>query len=131
MADQDKYGCPKCWPESAEAAWEVGLKIKRRHELVNESHFHVMILTCGSCRQPFLWVFTELTDWDAADDSQAWIRVPLTADEERSLRGLPEDAIEPTIYGIGENRRSLRRIYPRGMTAGCSWGRGIPPLPHD
>lgn len=131
MADQVNFGCPKCWPDSAEAAWEAGLKIERRLDLVNDSHFHVMIMTCGSCRQPFLWVFTELIDWSAGDDSQGWTRIPLTAQEERRLIGLPEDEIEQAIYALGENRRSLRRIHPRGMTAGCGWGLGVVRLPHD
>ena len=125
MADQEKYGCPGCWPESAEAAWEAGSLLERRHELIRESHFNVRIVGCHACGQAFLWVFSELIDWSAGDDSQGWIRIPLTVDEVRNLRGLPEDDVERTIYGIGENRRSLRRIHPRGMTAGCSWDWGF------
>lgn len=131
MGARATFGCPECWPDSAEAAWEAGLKIERRRELVDESHFHVMIVTCGSCRQAFLWVFTELIDWAAGDDSQAWARIPLAAEEERHLVGLPEDAIEQAIYAVGEDRRSVWKVHPRGKPAWCSWSRGVLRLPHD
>lgn len=65
------------------------------------------------------------------DDSQGWMLLPLTAEEERNLIGLPEHAIDQAIYALGENRRSLWKIHPRGMTAGCSWGLGVVRLPHD
>jgi len=130
MADQGTYGCTECWPDSAGAAWEARRQLERRRELIDESHFHVMILACSSCEQAFLSVFTEVIDY-GGDDSQGWILVPLTTEEERSLIGLPEDAIESAIYAVGEDRRSLWKIHPRGMTASCSWGRGVLQLPHD
>ena len=67
----------------------------------------------------------------SAGPRQPLEKVPLTAEEEPSLIGLPEDAIESAIYAVGEDRRSLWKIHPRGMTASCSWGRGVLQLPHD
>ena len=104
MGTDQEFGCATCWPDSSDAAWEAARKIDCRHDLVDDSHFHVMILTCGSCGQAFLWVFTELIDWSAGDDSQAWVRIPLTAEEERNLVGLPAGAIERAIYAVGRFR---------------------------
>lgn len=127
---EGQFGCPECWPDAADAAWEARRQLERSRELVDESHFHVMILTCRDCEQAFLSVFTELIDY-GGDDSQGWTLMPLTAEEAQRLSGLPEDAIERAMYEFGADRRSLRRIHPRGMTAGCAWGRGIVRLPHD
>lgn len=130
MSTEVKFGCPKCWPDTADAAWEARRQLEHRRELIDESRFHVMILACSSCEQTFLSIFTELSDY-GGDDSQGWILMPLTAEDERNLIGLPEDAIEQAIYAIGEDRRSLWKVHPRGMTAGCCWGRGVLWLPHD
>ena len=59
-------GCERCWPSEADAAWEARRKLACAVELVDESHFHVMILACPSCEQRFLSVFTETIDWVAA-----------------------------------------------------------------
>jgi len=129
--DAETYGCQSCWPESADAAWETGLRMEGRSELVDDSHFHVMILRCPDCGQSFVWVFSELIDWEGGDDSQAWIRMPLVGREEADLMGLAANTLERQLHGLGTNRRSLWRIRPRGNSASCSWGRGVLPLPHD
>ena len=130
MADEVNYGCPKCWPESAEAAWEARRQFERRRELIEESHFHVLILACSACGQAFLSVSTELIDY-GGDDSQGWMLMPLTAEEERALIDLPESEVDRAIYAIGEDRRSLWKIHPRGTSAWCAWSRGVVRLPHD
>lgn len=129
--DGATYGCSRCWPESSDSAWESGLKLEHRRELIDDSHFHVMILRCPDCGQSYVWVFSELIDWESGDDSQGWIRMPLAGREEAGLMGLSASALERELYRLGQNRRSLWRIHPRGCAAGCSWGLGILPLPHD
>ena len=61
--------CDRCWPESADAAWEARSRLERRGELIDESYFHGMILACPHRGQTFLSVFSELIDWGAGDDS--------------------------------------------------------------
>ena len=78
MSEKMRYGCPKCLPDSPDEAWEAGLNLQRRHALIDDSHFHVLIASCPSCGQPFLWVFSELIDWQSGDDSQGWTLMPLT-----------------------------------------------------
>jgi hypothetical protein len=129
--DRDGYGCPACWPTSAEAAWAAGLKLHDREALIDDSHFNARVATCSKCGQAYLWVFTELIDWQHGDDSQGWCRVPLTAAEARELLFDKFKGNDGDVYRIGEGRRSLWRIHPRGGTDGYSWGLGVAPLPHD
>jgi len=131
MSEKMRYGCPKCLPDSPDEAWEAGLKLRGRHALIDDSHFHVLIASCPSCGQPFLWVFSELIDWQSGDDSQGWALMPLTSAEEGELSSGNFFANGRSVYDLGEDRRSLWRIHPRGSDVGCSWGLGIPALPHD
>jgi hypothetical protein len=124
------FGCERCWPSTPDEAWEARRQLERTRELINESHFHVMILACSSCGQSFLSVFTELVDF-GGDDSQGRVLMPVTSGELRGLAEIPQDALEGEIYRIGRERRGLLRAYPRGGTPACSWRQGIPRLPHD
>ena len=65
-------GCKRCWPSSADAAWKARDGLKLSAELIDESHFHVMILACPQCGQQFISVFTEMIDWINGDDAQYW-----------------------------------------------------------
>jgi hypothetical protein len=60
-AKQD-FGCEHCWPSTADAAWEARGALTHVQDLIDESHFHVMILACPHCSQRFVSVFTETID---------------------------------------------------------------------
>ena len=53
------FGCERCWPSTADAAWEAREELTHVQELIDDSHFHVMILACPCCTQRFVSVFTE------------------------------------------------------------------------
>lgn len=125
-----RMGFDPCWPEAADAAWQGRSDLERRRELVDDSHFHVMILACKACGQPFLSVFTELTDHAGGDDSQGWVLLPLTAEEERLLSTTDAREIEDRIYSTGESRTSLLKIHARGREANVFWSSGVPMLPY-
>ncbi len=122
-------GCEHCWPDAADAAW----KARRIHvaELIDESHYHVMILACPQCGQQFLWVFTEMIDWSEGDDAQYWAVVPITESESAELTRRGSELTETEISSFGSNRRSLLRNYPTGKGPSESWGKGIRVGPHD
>ncbi len=122
-------GCEHCWPAAAAAAWMA----RRIHvaELIDESHYHVMILACPQCGQRFLWVFTEMIDWSEGDDAQYWAVVPITESEAAELTHRGSELTEFEICSLGSDRRSLLRNYPTGKGPCEFWGKGITVGPHD
>ena len=128
-SDPMTYGCAKCWPESADSAWEACLRLNRQRELVDESHFHVMVLGCPECEQAFLWVFMESIDWDDGDDPQFWSVVPIDGEEREALYHATTS--ERDLQGIARGRRSLFRAAPKGAPQSNRWATGIVLVPHD
>lgn len=124
-------GCKRCWPESAEAAWEARRTLTRDRELIDESHFHVMILSCDACGQRFLSVFTEKIDWSEGDDPQAWTVLPLTREESDRLIERRERGEESTVEALGRGRRSLRYDCPKDAPRRAWWSEGLTIGPHD
>lgn len=132
MADaEQRFGCEHCWPAAAHVAWEARGTLTRAAELVDESHFHVMILACPQCAQPFASVFTELIDWVDGDDPQYWTLLPITDAEAAALLGRGDSLSEADLNALGPNRRSLQRDHPKGAPPRLSWGSGLYVGPHD
>ena len=125
------FGCDHCWPESAEAAWRARSQLEHESELIDESHFHVLILSCTKCSQRYLSIFTELIDWEAGEDPQCWTVLPLTTEERKTLLRFGTSITETTLNSLAESRRSLRRDHPKNKEPECSWVIGIPLPPHD
>lgn len=119
------FGCPRCWPAAAEAAWEARAGLGSVAGLVDESHLIVTILACKECLQRFLSAFEEEVDWVDGDDPQYWTLLPLTNDEAASL--LPPAAAPTTteLNALGSGRRSLRRDYPKGDVKRVYWATGL------
>jgi hypothetical protein len=126
-----KAGCAFCWPSAADAAWKARDGLTRTAELIDESHFHVMILTCPQCGQQFLSVFTEMIDWINGDDAQYWQVVPITKSESAKLIRRGSALTEIEINSVGSDRRSLVRNYPTGEGPCEFWGTGTIVNPHD
>ena len=122
------FGCARCWPADADAAWEARESLRRETELIDEPHFHMMLLACGACGQRFLSVFVETVDWGNGDDPQHWSLLPLTAHEAAELRG----GLSGTgLAALGCHRRSLRRDHPAAGAARAFWSTGVATGPHD
>src|SRR5262245_17487855 len=128
---EDSFGCERCWPSAADAAWEARSQLRREVELIDESHFHVMILVCPECSQPFVSVFTEEIDWVEGEDPQSWTLLPTTPQEVAYLRQFGTALTEATLNALGKGRRSLRRDHPKEGDPRCFWSTGILVLPHD
>jgi uncharacterized protein YbaR (Trm112 family) len=124
-------GCERCWPSAADAAWKARDGLALTAELIDESHYHVMILACPQCGQRFLSVFTERIDWSNGDDAQYWRVVPITKSEAAELIHRGSALTEIEINAVGSNRRSLLRSYPTGEGPREFWGTGITVGPHD
>lgn len=125
------FGCERCWPATPEAAWEARRGLALEAELIDESHFHVMILACSGCGQRFVSVFTELIDWSGGDDPQYWTLLPLTDREADGLVRKGDAVTEARLNALGPDRRSLRRDYPKAAAPRCIWGTGVRIGPHD
>ncbi len=82
---REDFGCGRCCPPSADAAWEARRSLTHVVKLIDDLHFHVMILACPGCNQRFLSVFTEMVDWAEGDDSQYWTLLPITGAEAADL----------------------------------------------
>lgn len=123
-------GTCTCLGADATAASEFLRKARQVEELVDESHLGVSLIQCAGCRQIFLRIFTELIDWSAGDDSQAWVSVPIDAREAEQLRANRDWAA--FVGAVPADRRFLARVLPRGGGGGSSWGiGGVPIFPHD
>jgi hypothetical protein len=127
--ESETFGCDVCWPASADAAWNARASLAQS-DLVDESHYHVMVMTCGKCSQSFLSVFTEMIDWQEGNDSQEWTSLPITAAEVALLTAQGEVS-ESLIESIGQGRRSLCHFFPNGSAASTCWSRGIRVGIHD
>lgn len=101
--------------------------------LVREPHFSMTFLKCRGCSRLWLRVFSELIDWEGGgDDPQAWIYIPLTADEATLLRQATPDGAERALTSMKLARRHIRHIHPRGMEMSIDWFDGpVILLPHD
>lgn len=124
-------GCESCWPDAADAAWKARDGLTLTAELIDEFHYHVMILACPRCGQRFLSVFSEMIDWSEGDDAQHWAVVPITEGESVELSRRGSELTEAEISSFGPNRRSLLRNYPTGKGPSECWGKGIRVGPHD
>ena len=128
---QRNLGCTRCWPSAADAAWQARSTLTHVSELIDESHFHVMILACPSCTQRFVSVFTETIDWTDGDDPQYWTVLPITTAEAAELVQQGDSLNEPMLEALGPGRPSLRRDYPKGGTRHIYWSTGISVGFHD
>jgi hypothetical protein len=122
--------CELCFPPEAEAAWAARSGLKFVADLIDESHYHVMVLACPSCGQHFVSVFTETIDWQDGDDPQYWSLLPLTAGESRRLVDGPEPD-NATLQSLGPSRRCLNLSHPKGQAARTSWTKGLSIGWHD
>ena len=125
------FGCERCWPPSADAAWEARSQLIREVELIDESHFHVMILACLGCSQRFVSVFTETIDWADGDDPQYWMLLPITEAERSDLAQRRDSMAEAMLDGLGMGRRCLQYDHPKTSAPRCYWSTGIMVGPHD
>ncbi len=127
MSDEpiaEVFGCENCWPSSPEGADAAYRALTREADLIDESHFHVMIRACSSCSQRFLSIFTEMIDWVDGDDPQYWTLLPITEVEAADLIRQGNSFTEQTLNSLGSGRRSLHRDHPEGKAAAYLLGNG-------
>lgn len=129
---KENFGCNRCWPSSAEAAWEARGQLEREDLLVDEAHYRVMILTCAACAQRFISIFTEKIDWVDGEDPQFWTVVPLTQQEAADLSCRRGSLSDGELISLAPDRRSLRRDYPKGADKpSLFWATGVWFPAHD
>ncbi len=127
---EDAFGCERCWPSEAQAAWAATHDLEQEFQIIDESHFRVTVLKCSYCSQQFLSVFTETIDWEDGEDPMYWTAMPIFAVEAVCLvQGNP--VYENTLKSIGPERRSLRHDFPKGGPKTTYWGRGVRIGLHD
>ncbi len=129
---KESFGCKGCWPSSADAAWGARGLLRSEEELVDESHYYVMILTCSACSQRFISIFSERIDWVDGDDPQYWTVMPLTQQEAADLSCRRGSLSEGELMSLAPDRRSLRRDYPKGADKpSVFWATGVWFPAHD
>jgi hypothetical protein len=124
----ETFGCRYCWPSGAAAAWNARHLLEKEVDLIDELHFHVMILTCLRCRQGYVSVFTEIIDLKAGDDSQYWSLIPITVEERGNLSARVSEA---ELERLGLRKRCLVRDHPTGERARTYWAKGFFVGRHD
>ena len=130
-SSSETFGCERCWPAAADAAATARRTLTHEADLVDESHFHVMIRVCPSCSQRFVSVFTEMIDWVDSDDPQYWTVLPVTDAEAAELVKQGSALTEDALDGLGSGRKCLRVDYPKGEQPRSHWGTGMSVGPHD
>lgn len=129
--DED-FGCKRCWPRAAKVAWEARPGLSRVVELIDESHFRVVMLACPHCAQRFVSVFAERVDWTDGDDPQYWTQLPISEAEANDLLLRDRASLtEAMLDSLGPGRRCLRLEHPKGGPRRILWGSGISVEPHD
>jgi hypothetical protein len=126
-----EFGCDRCWPADARAAWGARDGLSRLRELIDESHFIVAILACPRCAQRYVSIFTELIDWEDGNDPQYWTLLPITEAEAEGLIQQEASLNETGLNALGRERRSLQRDHPKAGPPRVFWGSGILVGPHD
>jgi hypothetical protein len=127
----ERWGCERCWPDSAEAAWEARSHLKRLEFIVDDTHLIVSLLACEGCGQKFLSIMTETIDWVDGDDPQHWVSIPVTPDEASRLVAAGEKGLHQVLGGLDRDRRSLHQDAPKGSVATSYWANGISIAWHD
>ena len=125
------FGCERCWPSSAHAAWGARDALSHVAELIDESHFHVVVLACRRCTQRFVSVFTEMIDWVDGDDPQYWTLLPVTGPEAADLVDQGASLTDAKLGALGPGRRCLRVDHPKAAARRIFWGSGILVGLHD
>lgn len=125
------FGCERCWPADADAAWEARRQLTRVVTLVDTSHFSVRIAACAGCGQQFLSVFTEQIDWEDGEDPQSFTLLPLRDDEAAALVAEGENVSDTRLEQLAPGRRSLRQDWPKGGSEVTFWASGVVVGPHD
>ncbi|MBI5210107.1 MAG: hypothetical protein HY927_09065 [Elusimicrobia bacterium] len=127
-----RFGCGQCFGGDAQAAWENRQRLSEIATLVDESHFDLRLVACPDCGQRFLWVFTELIDWQEGDDSQAWCLLPLTEPECARLQAMKDPSAVEGVEGWCGDRPYLMEVHPSGKdTTVVRVEKGFRFLPHD
>jgi hypothetical protein len=126
--EAETFGCRKCWPNRAGAVWKSRHLLEKEIDLIDESHFHVMILACRSCGQRFVSVFTEKIDWDGGDGAQSWSLMPITVEEQANFSATLSEA---ELERLGPGRRCLEHDHPTGERARTNWTFGLFVGRHD
>ena len=99
---------------------------------INESHFLVKLRTCPACGQRFLWVMTELIDWQEGEDPIERTVLPLTTGEVDELSSMAETTLtEAHLNTLGTGRRCLRYSWPKNVEPAVFWSTGLRVGPHD
>jgi hypothetical protein len=130
-ASGEGFGCEHCWPADAGTAWGARGALIHGAELIDESHFHVMILGCPRCSQSFVSVFTETIDWEGGDDPQYWTLLPITAAEAAALVQQRDSLTETELQSLGPRRRCLRLDHPKRAAPRTFWATGVYVGMHD
>lgn len=119
------FGGLYCWPATPETAWEARRTLDRETDLIDESHFRVMLLVCGRCTQRFISVFTETIDWVDGEDPQYSKLLPITDAEAAELIQRQDSVTETQLNALGPERQSLLRDHPKDAAPHISWGVGM------
>lgn len=121
----------KCLGDDPEVARKA--PSKKQRTLFDRSHFSVFVSRCSKCGQQFLRVFMEVVDWEAGDDSQAGVRIPITPGEAAGLKEFETaNEAELALRAMDFSRRKLWWVHPKGKEASTYWATGeLVILPHD
>jgi hypothetical protein len=115
VASEHPFGCDRCYAGEVEQAWRYAAEdLVVEDALVEDSHFVLQLRRCPSCGQRFVWVFTEVVDFEGGDDAQFRSVVPVTESEGDAFAQQGEDVDYGELAGLGRDRRYLSRRWPTG-----------------
>ncbi len=111
---KERFGCDRCWPSAADAAWAARNGLTFEGKLVDDSHYGLSIRSCPVCHQRFMTIFQEVVDWVGGDDAQYWKTCPITAEEADKLIARKSDLHEFSDPDLNSKRPWLHADFPTG-----------------
>lgn len=124
-------GCPQCFQAAPEGVWQSRRAFNLIAEVIDESHFRVLVLECPSCGQRSVSTFTEVIDWANGDDAQFWNLAPITTEESQALVAAGEQVSVAALTAMGVGRRVLVVSHPTGGERTISWRNDLDIGPHS
>lgn len=118
----DGFGCAKCMANPLEPQHGVGRGVLvGQRDLIDDSHFIASLCRCRHCNQDFLYIFTEMIDWEDGDDDQDWLYVPLTVAEAAVLQPMEEADLERAINNLNMRRHHIHVSHPTRSPCQVRW----------
>jgi hypothetical protein len=120
-----EFGCDGCYPEAAPGAWHEYIRsFETVANLVEDSHWVVSVWRCTTCKQRFVYVWTEFVDWEGGNDPTYRTVIPVDDKEAAAITKRGGDVDTDYLGALGKDRRHLIYDIPLRADPRFMWREG-------